>query len=188
MDVTLKEALALREAGFAVHWLRPGSKAPIKANWTEMPFPTEEELIQDYRPGCNLGFRPGKVSVVGGYEICVLDIDIRGGEQFADEAYAAANSVMEGEFEPNVISGSGVGRHQYLQFPVGESPDKAATTLRESDIWILEMRIVPTGTQGARPAWQVELLSTGKQVVMPPSTHPDTGKAYKWAGGQNPWA
>lgn len=188
MDLILKQALLLLGAGFAVQWLRPGSKAPMEANWSQAPFPTEEEVIKSYSRGFNLGFRPGAYSVVDGHEICVLDIDVRGGGHYAEEAYAAANSIMEGAFEPTVVSGSGVGRHQYVQFPIGESPVKAATVLRESDIWTLDAQIVPPRTKGARPAWQVELLSTGKQVVMPPSTHPDTGNTYEWAGGDKPWA
>ena len=32
----------------------------------------------------------------------------------------------------------------------------------------------------ARPAWQVELMSKGKQVVLQPTVHVDTKKAYLW--------
>jgi hypothetical protein len=28
--------------------------------------------------------------------------------------------------------------------------------------------------------WKLELFSTGKQIVVPPSVHPDTGKRYAW--------
>jgi hypothetical protein len=188
MDLILETALAMADAGFAMHWLRAGEKIPVKSGWATAPAPTIDELRDTYRQGFNVGFRPGSYSVVDGQEVCVLDVDIRGGERFVDEAYAAANSIMEWEFKPTVVSGSGIGRHQYLLFPVGEAPIKAATVLRESDVWILEGRIVQSGREGARPAWQVELLSTGKQVVVPPSIHPDTGNPYAWAGGQNPWA
>lgn len=182
MDKTLETALKYAERGFAVHWLRPKSKAPLSADWSTAPVMTPAELRDSYRPEYNVGFRPGKWSVVDGKEICVLDVDIRGGEPFAAEAYAAAQQITEcTHFD--VISGSGVGRHTYLGFPVGTSPDKAATTLRQSDVWVDQATgdVVPHGTDGAKPAWLIEVLSTGKNVVMPPSIHPDTLKPYEWS-------
>ncbi len=182
MADVLAEALRLRKVGFAVHWLRPASKAPVLEGWANASVMNENALKGSYRPGLNVGFRPGKWSVVDGREVCVLDIDIRGGPKFADEAYAAAQSMLAGAYMPNVISGSLVGRHQYLGFPIGSSPACAATTLRASDIWIDEAgNFCPAHTPSARPAWLIEILSTGKNVVLPPSIHPDTGKPYIWA-------
>jgi hypothetical protein len=181
MDVMLKEALRLRELGFAMHWLRPNSKAPIEPGWPTAPVMNGDMLRQTYRTGYNLGFRPGRWSVVDGGEIVVLDIDVRGGAAYADEAYAVAKGLMKNKYVPTVISGSLVGQHQYLRMAVGSAPDKAATTLRTSDIWVLDGRIVAAGTPGARPAWAIELLSTGKNVVTPPSVHPDSLCRYTWA-------
>lgn len=178
----LQEALMMRRMGFAVHWLAPVSKAPIATDWSTAPCMDEATLTRTYRTGLNLGFRPGKFSVVGAREVCVLDIDIRGGVVFAEEAYAAAKSMLDGRFACHVISGSQVGRHQYLAFPIGASPSKAATTLREADVWVLPGGVFcAPRTEGARPAWQIELLSTGKNVVLPPNIHPDTRKPYTWA-------
>lgn len=184
MDEFLREALRLRKLGFAVHWLRPRSKIPVIDGWAAAALMTEQDLVSSYRRGYNLGFRPGKWSVVNGKEICVLDIDVRGGAKFADEAYAAAASVLGVPLMPNVISGSLIGRHQYLRVPIGKSPDKAAITLRQADKYATsDGRICPEGTERAKPAWVVEILSTGKQVVLPPSIHPDTGKPYVWTEG-----
>jgi hypothetical protein len=181
MDDMLKEALRLRKHGFAVHWLRPQSKIPLLEGWANAPVMSEAELKSSYRPGMNLGFRPGKWSVVNGKEICVLDVDIRGGQPYADEAYAAAATMM-GAMSFTVTSGSIVGRHRYLGFDQGKSPSKAATTLRQSDIWINsdDGSICSPASKNKRRAWLIELLSTGKNVVMPPSIHPDTGIAYKF--------
>lgn len=179
MNPTLREALRLREMGYAVHWLRPNSKAPLEGGWADRPVLTLEELEQTYQPGYNVGFRPGKLSVVDGQEVVILDVDIKD-PRFADEAYAVANTIMGGEFNPHVRSGSGVGRHQYLGTPIGTSPDKAAITLRQSDVWMLDGKPCDPGTKGARPAWLIELLSTGKNVVLPPSIHPDTFQPYVW--------
>lgn len=165
--------------GYAVHWLRPSTKIPVSEGWANGPVLTMRELERTYCPGFNVGIRTGRYSVVDGKEVCVLDVDIKD-HKYAEEAYACANVIMGGRFEPHVKSGSGVGRHQYLGFPIGESPIKAATTLRMSDIWLLNGKPCSAGTKGARPAWLIELLSTGKQVVVPPSIHPDTGFSYDW--------
>ena len=180
MDEMLKEALRLRRLGFATHWLRPGSKAPIAAAWSMAPVMTEQELQKAYVPGQNLGFRAGKWSVVDGKEICVIDVDVRGGPAYAKEAHAAA-AAMLGSDHFDVVSGSGVGRHRYVGFPIGQSPQKSAITLRQSDIWIdNETGEVCKPGNNARPAWLIEILSTGKQVVMPPSIHPDTNHPYQF--------
>lgn len=181
MDDTLKEATRFRKLGFAIHWLRPESKAPIASGWADAPVMSEAALKGSYYPGLNVGFRPGKWSVVKGKEICVLDVDIRGGEAYAAEAYAAAAAMLKSPLF-DVISGSGVGRHRYLGFPIGGSPAKSATTLRQSDVWVHKetSEICAPGKEGARPAWLIEILSTGKNVVMPPSIHPDTGHPYKF--------
>lgn len=184
MDKVLEEAVRLNRLGFAVHWLSPKSKVPVSSGWSNASVMSEGELKKSYRPGNNLGFRPGKWSIVEGKEICVLDIDIRGGAMYAEEAYAAAGSILGTKLAPNVISGSIVGRHQYLGFAIGTSPDKAATTLRQSDVFTTpDGKICSLGAPGAKPAWLVEILSTGKQVVLPPSIHPDTHQPYAWAKG-----
>lgn len=41
--------------------------------------------------------------------------------------------------------------------------------------------LVPTGTEGFRTPI-VELLTGTRQTVIPPSIHPDTGRAYEWTG------
>lgn len=184
MDEMLKQGLRLQALGFAVHWLRQNSKVPIATDWSETRPLTAEQLTETYRSGFNVGFRPGKWSVVKRKEICVLDIDVRGGASFAIEAYAAAGSVLDGPLNAHVISGSLVGRHQYLAFPIGKSPETAATTLRQADVYARpDGRICPKETDDAKPAWVVEILSTGKQVVLPPSIHPDTCKPYVWTPG-----
>jgi len=181
MDDMLNEALRLRKLGFAIHWLRPSSKIPVSSGWADAPVMDATALKASYQPGFNIGFRPGKWSVVNGKEICVLDVDIRGGARYAEEAYAAAAAMMRDQ-RFTVISGSDVGRHRYLGFNKGTSPPKAATTLRQSDIWVNKdtKEICASTDEGARPAWLIEILSTGKNVVMPPSIHPDTGHPYKF--------
>jgi hypothetical protein len=185
MSTLLKTALRLCEMGFAIHWCQPKAKIPVEAGWSTAPVMTIKQLEATYREGYNVGFRPGKFSVVDGYEIVVLDIDIKNGARaYAEEAYAVAASLVGGNFAPQVKSGSGYGRHCYLRMPRGTSPDKAATTLRESDIWIRDGAVCSPRSKEAKPAWLIELLSTGKNCILPPSIHPDSGKPYEWLCGK----
>lgn len=181
MDEMLKEAVRLRKLGFAIHWLQPQSKVPVSEGWSTVPVMDEFALKASYRGGFNIGFRPGKWSVVNGKEVVVLDVDIRGGARYAPEAYAAAAAMLRDK-KFTVISGSDVGRHCYLRLPIGQSPNKSATTLRQSDIWVNrdDFTICGANSPRAAPAWLIEILSTGKNVVMPPSIHPDTGHPYKF--------
>lgn len=174
MDNVLEEAIRLRSDGLAVHWLRPKSKAPFEEDWATRPVKSASELRRTFRPGYNVGFRPGKHSPMRGGNVVVLDIDVRGGERYVEEAYAAARS-LTGSDDYSVKSGSGYGRHVYYICPRKLLPQKAATTLRESDVVI-----------DGKPAWKVELLATGKNVVLPPSEHPDTGQRYEWLNKNPP--
>ncbi|MBU6257886.1 MAG: DUF3987 domain-containing protein [Burkholderiales bacterium] len=175
----LKAALQYRDVGLAVHWLRPRSKVPISAGWSKAPILTAQELRDSYQRGLNVGFRAGTPSTVGGKPICVLDIDVRGGPKYQKEALAAAEAVYGAPIEYDVVSGSQVGRHKILAFPIGRAPEKAATTLVQSLEYVSPEGVVCAARlKGAKPAWVVELLSTGKNVVLPPSIHPDTGLPY----------
>ena len=163
------EAIRLRGLGLAVHWLHPRSKKPILEGWTTAPVLSVDELRMSYRDGYNVGFRPGVHSLISGKAVLVLDIDVRGGPEYAPEAYAAAATLAPG-YPFTALSGSGVGRHIYVLCPIGLVPPSAATTIRKCDV-----QIGP-----GKPAWMIEVLSTGKNVVLPPSIHPDTGKPYQW--------
>lgn len=180
MDKTITEAIRLCEMGFAIHWLWPRTKIPVDGDWARAPVKSTEQLTASYRPGYNMGFRPGKWSVVGGKEICVLDVDIRGGIDCVDEAYAAMATLVD-RAQPTVQTGSIIGRHVYFGFPIGTSPPIAATTLIKSRTWVLpDFTVCAEGAPDSKPAWLIELLSTGKNCVMPPSIHPDTHAPYVW--------
>ena len=62
----LTAALKLCARGFAVHWVRPRSKAPIESGWSNAKVDTAEELKVSFRPGNNVGFRAGTWSTVDG--------------------------------------------------------------------------------------------------------------------------
>lgn len=161
----------LVKAGFAIHRLHPRSKRPIGEDWQTKAVLTFERLKATYRAGDNLGVRLGQWSKVGDYFLHVLDLDIR------DESLAAQARDKLTELFPDwrtfpiVASGSGgESRHVYLlsskHFP-SRKLAHGETKIEDAD--------------GKKHwSWEIELFGTGKQVAIPPSIHPDTGKPYRW--------
>ncbi len=167
----LRHVKHLVEAGFAIHRLRPKSKAPLADNWPEAPVATWEDLRRTYREGENLGVRLGKWSRVDGYYLYVADLDIRDADK-AEEALAKLIELFPTwEDMPVVLSGSGGdSRHYYFY------SDKEFTS---SKLAHSETKFV--GRDGKKHwSWEIEFFGTGKQVAMPPSIHPDTGLPYRW--------
>ena len=158
----LEEIKRLHEMGWAIHWLHPKSKRPIGNGWTKGPRKTWEELEKTYRPGMNVGVRTGEASHIGDYYLACIDVDIKD-EAFRETADAAL-AKLTGEHDCAVVlSGSGKGsRHLYC---VTEKPFKMVTILKEPG------------------KGEICVYSNGRQMVLPPSTHPDTGKPYVWGCG-----
>lgn len=161
----------LIDAGAALHWLHPKTKRPIGDDWSEKPVNTLDDMIRTHRPGNNLGVRLGEPSKIGDEYLHVLDMDIR------DPARAAeAHEWLDSNFPawrtfPTVASGSGgASRHIYL---VTALPFHSRKVAHSADKFV--------GADGKKHwVWEIELFGTGKQVAMPPSIHPDTGKPYTW--------
>lgn len=167
-----------REAGFALHWLHEREKRPVGKEWSEAPVATLAQLRATHKPGYNLGVRLGEPSHVCGYYLHTFDIDIRKPDQVDDawEALAAMLPDIDPRTLPCVASGSG-GESRHLHFltdkpfssktlAVSEGKHRRFDTKKQRDVWSYD--------------WEIELFGTGKQVVMPPSIHPDTGKPYIW--------
>lgn len=148
----------LLDMGAALHWLQPGQKRPIAEGWSEAPRATRADLERQYVPGANIGIRLGEYSKTPAGYLHLIDLDIRKPEAEA-EAWATVRKLVPTVDElPTVISGSGAGRHFYFFSPTPLRSEKLA----KGD------------------GWEIELFGTGKQAVLPPSIHPDTGKRYRW--------
>jgi putative DNA primase/helicase len=169
-DPILDAALALSNAGLAVHWLHRKSKKPVLNDWSNAPVATPESLGESYRPGFNVGIRPGEFSNVGDAWLCVLDLDVRD-ESKAHEAYAWLDEHWPAWRQfPTVQSGSGgASRHVYFFTREAYRSHNLARSNEKTDY------------DGRQPwAWQCDLYGTGRQVAAPPSIHPLTGKPYRW--------
>ena len=158
--------------GFAVHILRKKSKAPLEDDWSNAPVYTFKELEKRYRPGHNLGVRLGKPSRIDGQYLHAIDLDIRDPDA-EDEAVHALRQMFQKHRLSRmwtVRSGSGkLSRHYYFlcdtHFPT--------QNLAKSDDFI-----EVNGRR--RRSWEIDLLGTGKQIVLPPSLHDETGNPYVW--------
>jgi hypothetical protein len=168
----LENAIMLAQRGYAVHWVRPRSKAPIASGWPTVPVATLRELRQTYQPGYNVGVRCGRWSKpLPAHGLVVLDVDIRRADAYSAAISALAALIEATAHGPTVLSGSGMGgRHLWYACPLERLPARANITLAQAD------ERLPDTQQWV---WQIEVLSTGKQVVVPPSIHPD-GQPYRW--------
>jgi len=162
----------LVEAGLAVHWLHERSKRPIGEGWQNAAVATLAELEATYRPGNNAGVRLGEPSCVVGSYVHAIDIDIRDPDQ-ADDAWAALRKLLPVDplSLPSAISGSG-GHSRHLYF-VTSRP------FYSRKLWVSEGKH-RAGDGRWRYDFEIELLGTGKQVVVAPSIHPDTLNSYEW--------
>ena len=169
----------LCDAGFACHWLHPRAKRPIGKEWQDAPRATLAGLTASHARGNNLGVRLGEPSLLtcGGY-LHALDFDIRVGD-LGDEAWDAFHALLPSVDPlalPCVASGSGgESRHLYFvtdkpffskKLAVSEGKHRRWDADRKKDVWSCD--------------WEIDLFGTGKQVVLPPSIHPDTKLPYLW--------
>jgi len=181
-ESTLTAIVPLVEAGFALHWLHPRQKRPIGARWQDAPVASLDDLRRSHEPGNNLGARLGEPSYTPAGYLHVFDFDIRIPD-LADEAWEAFARLLPGvnrDDLPTVASGSGgASRHGYFvsdkpfsskRLAVSEGKHRRETvdptTGEVKEVWSYD--------------WEIELFGTGKQVAMPPSIHPDTGRPYTW--------
>lgn len=168
----LESAIALREVGFAVHYLHPRQKRPIGKEWQESAVSSVDDLRRYHQSGVNLGVRLGEPSLLANDTyLHVIDVDIRVAE-LVDEALAALRDLLpvDPTTLPMVRSGSG-GASCHLYF-VSDKPFRSKKLAQSDD------KFRQDDGRWSR-LWEIELFGTGKQVVLPPSIHPN-GKPYVW--------
>ncbi len=194
----LKEAKRLYDLGFAVHWIKPGSKAPVKSGWSS---PTRDRwavVEREYKKGYGLGVRMGESSKLkDGTFLANIDVDLKGAtKRDRREALAVVEERFPGVVAaaPCVFTDHGLRYFVRTRTPVpsgkiSASPRVVKVLLPTTEVNRRQHQAVAEGilTEAeladgyrVRNAWEVELMSVGKQVVLPPSIHPDTRKPYAW--------
>lgn len=175
-----EEALRLARAGFAVHWLQPKEKKPIDPGWQVAEVPPPARLERSYKDGMNVGVRLGRWSRIGNLYLHIIDLDVRKDDEVGD-AHAALARVFEdfaidGNTLPTVISGSGGhSRHYYILTDKPFSSRRLAKSTGTIMVWDKKQQ-----KDVKKNCWEIELFGTSKQVVLPPSIHPDTDQPYRW--------
>lgn len=164
------------EMGFAVHVLGERSKSPVEPKWSTAKVYSFEELSAQHRKWTqgkgNLGVRLGEPSRIGDRYLHAIDLDIRD-HDLEEEAVATLRRLLRGyklfRFW-TVRSGSGgASRHYYF---LTDQPFATHNLARSDEMVVIDGR--------KRRAWEIDLLGTGKQIVLPPSIHDETGREYTW--------
>lgn len=176
------ELATLWEAGFALIALVPLSKRPVQRGWTKLPRGTFEEFSQRYENITgNVGVRLGRVSDAGdGTCLVAFDVDVKATGEAGNEAKRLAVAELDRVFAGwagSLICESGRGGgsfHVYAWIPVAALPASCLVARSKTKVQVGDKML---------PAWEVSFMAEGRQVVLPPSVHPDTGRAYAWAEG-----
>jgi hypothetical protein len=167
---SLQAACQLTESGYSCLWFHRQRKNPIGEAWTTRSTQTVAQLTASYQAGYNLGVRCGHWSQPApGMGLVVVDIDVKAPD--ADpEPYEYLGQLYQGPVHA-VRTGSG-GQHWWFAYPLDQLPPKANTRLAEG-------AHKGEATGRATPEWLIEVLSTGRALVCPPSLHPN-GQRYRW--------
>lgn len=195
MTDVLKEAERLYSLGFALLWIKPKSKAPVESKWTTGERKTWANLKKSYKPGYNVGVRLGTPSVIREQYLAVIDIDVKSTEKkHQAEAEKAVREIFPTLPQDviQVLSGRGNGSsHIYIVTKAPAQPSKRkvsidkvkvlmpSAAINQSQKELLSAEDLNEGWR-IRPAWEIAVMGEGQQVVLPPSVHPDSGRAYTW--------
>jgi predicted P-loop ATPase len=185
----------LYDMGFALLWLYPKSKRPIGEDWTTGPRKHWDTLKKTHKEANNVGVRLGSPSKFSdGSFLCVLDCDVKSSDPIhLQEMQKALESFCPSyEYAPRVLSGRGGGScHIYFRTKEPQTSFKALHSAHKIKVFMpsvdasnadrasLTEKEIAAGYRH-RLAWEIDVFGEGKQVVLPPSTHPDTLREYVW--------
>lgn len=195
----LSELKKLHDKGLALIYLRPKSKRPFELKWTKGARKPWAELESSFERTYNVGVRLGEPSKLpSGMYLGAIDCDVKSKSR---QALREMNDKLRElgidlTTAPIVTSGRGNGsKHIYVQTDTPMVPKRFARSTRRVKVLMpgegskphskeeLEGLTEAERASGyrIRPAWEISLMGTGQQTVLPPSQHPDTGFAYAWA-------
>jgi predicted P-loop ATPase len=176
LESVIEQNRDLVESGASLHWLVPFEKRPIQDNWSQVPTHSLTTLRNSYRQNANIGIRLGEPSKVGHLYLHIVDLDIRKAE-LAGEAWVALLELLPDARElPSVISGSG-GESRHIYFLTDKPFRKKKLLKSEGYSMVFDPRL---NREVKKSDWEIDMMGTGSQAVIPPSIHPDTKKPYVW--------
>lgn len=176
LDSVIQQNRELISSGASLHWLVPFQKRPIAEQWAAAPIETEASLRTHYRENANIGIRLGEPSNLNGYYLHIIDLDVRDPMK-ASQAWATLLAMLpEAEGLPSVISGSG-GESRHLYFLTTKPFRKKKIAKSTGFTMVFD---ASKNREVKKNDWEIDLMGTGSQAVIPPSIHPDTKKPYVW--------
>lgn len=177
LDRVLTHCRPLIDFGAALHWLIPGQKRPAVKDWSSVPVHTLESLRSAHMANANIGIRLGEPSKTAAGYIHLIDLDIRDASQASAAHAKLAELLPNYNTFPTVISGSG-GESRHYYFVTDRPFRKTKLAKSTTHKMVFDKRL---NRDVKKNDWEIDLLGTGAQAVIPPSLHPDTGLAYRWA-------
>lgn len=196
MSLKLSELKGLHGKGLSLIYLRPKSKRPWEKDWTRTPNKKWAELEASFEKSYNVGVRLGKHSQLpDGRYLGVIDCDVKSKSALALAEMKEMLRQLDLSGAPTVMSGRGNGsRHIYVATKTHTGGFKICSSEKLVKVAMpgetrphskREMKRLTKQERDAgmrlRPAWEISFMGDGQQVVLPPSTHPDTGMKYDWA-------
>lgn len=194
----LTEARRLWTLGLAILWLHPKSKRPIDTGWTTGPRHSGKRLRDQYRDGFNIGVRLGTPSKVGGKYLAAIDCDVKSTDpRHKAEMEKKLAELFPGlnERSPRSQTGRGNGScHVFILTEKAAGPRRLSQSSEKVKVKMPSAKASKGDAANLSPAelaagwrmrtaWEIALMGTGQQVVLPPSIHPDTSKPYVWVFG-----
>ncbi|SMD12115.1 Primase C terminal 2 (PriCT-2) [Fulvimarina manganoxydans] len=151
--------------------LAHNEKRPVWKDWAQVPTQKYSELSKNWNRWFNIGVRTGKWSKTPTGYLMVLDVDIRT-EKWKKEAIERLKAMFGDKIMdfPRQVSGSN-GLSFHIFFACNE-PFPGKTLYRSDE------KVRVDGKE--RPYLEISLMGTGRQVVLAPSVHPDSGQRYRW--------
>jgi predicted P-loop ATPase len=199
---TVDKVKHLYEMGFALLWLYPKSKRPIGDDWQKGTRKSWDKLKFDYKSPMNVGVRLGEASCFPDQSyLCVLDCDVKSSDpiHLKEMEKALYEFCPAYEFAPRVLSGRGGGScHIYFRTKNPQHSFKALRSAHKVKVYMPSVSASKVDIEGLtdeeinagyrmRLAWEIDVFGEGKQVVLPPSTHPDTLRPYEWEYELHDW-
>jgi hypothetical protein len=143
-------------------------KKPILPEWQKQSVPTDTDLQNWFGDGhaYNVGIRCGSPS-----RLIVLDIDSDSGKKTFDSITWSASLATKIEATRKTLTGNN-GIHVWFRYNPADFPDGGI--IKGTVLWRQQIQDAVLGEK----VGEILLQGDGKQVISPPSVHPDSQKPY----------
>ena len=176
----IDQAIEYIENGLSIHLLYPFAKNPVKKDWSNFPKLSTEDIYEEFKehPQANIGVKLGEQSKIGEYFLYALDLDILSNSaEDIIEAHEKIRSVYSDYINlPTMRSSSPNSRHFYFLSKKVLKNKKIATSSTK-------VNKVVNGENKVKNSWEIDLMATGRQVVIAPSIF--NNNTYKWEENKN---